>query len=573
MKTITNKSKPVFNLYQVIGIGVFILAFSIRIYGANSVNLTNSEAEVLLSITGIRLYEQSSFLYNLILRVIQFFGINGKLGLRIINVFAGSLIVLLPNLFINEFGKKAAILASLFFAFDPLGIANSITFSGSALTILFVGLLFESIFHRRNYLIPLIIILLLGHGRGLGILLATSFLFLLFLFFIDRDSLKRIKSIVSENASNNKNIVVMMLIIFIIIILSSVSKTPISDSASDVVNFALSLSKNYQVGNFPIVYLFAIFTYIPLAIITLLIFIIKNPKVEIKKFKLAFLWTALSFLVVTFSPGHLIIDLLWVSLPLWLITALLINNYTVELFQTLKNNLPFIGILLAISINLVLNIIALVYRSAWGMDISNILLATLLICVFIVLLVLYQAVTASITKAFSALFIVGFFLLGLFQLTISARTSGTNNKPESEILWNGYYQDQDIVKEIINRTKANTFGTSGILNIFINGRINNSILWSINNERLIFQESDTRDKKPEIIISENKTIPIIDGSYQGQEFISMSYPIWTWDPVKGIFSTDFWGWFVFRNNQQYEEYNTIWINNKTQEINSLNGVK
>jgi hypothetical protein len=565
MKTITNKSKPVFNLYQVIGIGVFILAFSIRIYGANSVNLTNSEAEVLLSITGIKLSEQSSFVYNLILRVIQFFSINGTLILRIINVFAGSLIVLLPYLFFHEIGKKTAILVSLFFAFDPFSIANSIIFSGSTLTILFIGLLIESFVHRRNYSIPLITILLLGHGRGLGIFFAISFLFLIFLFFIDRDTPKRIISIVRENISINKNIMVVTVIILIVIILSSVSKVPISYSASDVVNFALSWSKNYQIGNFPIVFLFAIFTYIPVAIITALILFIKRPKVEINKLKLAFLWTALSFLVVSFSPGHLIIDLLWVSLPLWLITALVVNNYAVELSQTLKDNWPYIGILFAISINLALNIIALVYRSTWGMDISNILLATLLICVFIVLLVLYQAVTASITKAFSALFVVGFFLLGLFQLTISARTSGTNNKPESEILWNGYYQDQDIVKEIINKTKANIFGTSGILNIFINGRVNNSILWSINNERLNFQESDTRDKNPEIIISENKTTPITGGSYQGQEFISMSYPIWTWDPVKGIFSTDFWGWFVFRNNQQYEEYNTIWINKKTLE--------
>ena len=568
-----NQSKTEINLFHLFIPGIFILAFVIRLYGLSNINFSNSEAEVLLSITGIKPSSSNSLLYDLILKVMLSFGIKGILGFRLINAFIGSLIVLLPILFFQEIGKKPAILASLFFAFDPFGIVNSIIFSGSTLTIFFIGLLVESIVHKRNYLIQLIIILLVGHGRGLGFFLLISFLFLMVLFFIDRDTLKRFQSIVRENTSTNKNFLVAGLFIFIVTILSFVTKTPISNLASDIVNFVLAWSKNYQIGNFPIVYPFAIFAYIPFAIIASLIFLIKKPKVEMKKFKLVFLWTALAFLIITFSPGHLIIDLLWVSLPLWLITALLVSNYMPEQFYTLKDNLPFIGILLAISVNIVLNIVALVYQSVWGMDISNTLLATLLICVFIIVLVLYQAYTASTTKAFSALFLVVLFFFGLLQLSISARTVGTNHKPENEILWNGYYEDQDIVKEIIKITKASIFGTSGILNIFIDGQMNNPIVWALNKEKLFFQKSDTLLTNSEVIVSVNKTISLNGEAYQGQEFISNSYPIWTWDPVHSLVSTDFWDWFIFRNNQQYKEYNSIWINKTTLEEHSFIGAK
>ena len=572
MKYQSSKSITKLNLFHLAIIGIFIFAFSIRTYGINSINFTNSEAEVLLSITEIKPTGSYSFLYGQLIKILLFFGIAGYPGFRLINAFLGSLIVLLPALYFHEIGKKPAILASIFFAFDPFAIANSIIFTGNTLTILLIGWLIETIIHKRNYLIQLIIIFLIGLGRGMGYFFCSSILFLLVVFFIDRIRLNRLHSIITEKISTKNFLTIAGVFIFTVTILSLVTKTPVSNLASDIVNFALGMSENYQIGNYPIVYPFAIISYIPMATIASFIFLIKKPKLEFNKLKLVLLWTILVFLIITFYPGHLIIDLVWVSLPLWLITGILIGNSMPAQFLTQEGNLSFFGILIVVSINLVLNIVSLVYRSVWGMDITNTLLAILLIIIFIIVLVLYRAYSASISKAISALLLVVLIFSGLIQLSISARTVGANDKPENEFLWNGYFEDQDMLKEIITKTKTSIFGTSGKLNIFIDGQSNPSILLALERDSLFFQKSDILSTNPDVIVSENRTMSLNSGAYQGQEFISISYPIWTWDPLKSFISTDFWNWFFFRNNQQYKEYNSLWINKTKLEENSIIGV-
>ena len=569
-----SQPKTELNLFHSVFIGLFILALIIRIYGASVINISNSEAEILLSITDIKSSDLSSFLYDLILKALLFIGIKGTLGLRLINAVAGSIIVFLPMLFYKETGKKTAILASVFFAFDPFSIANSIVFTGSAITIVFAGLFLESFVHKRDYFFLSILILLLGHGRGLGYFLTISFYVLMILIILDyRGVLNHIKLLIKGITFNNKYLLIAGLLIFITIILSVVAGSPISNTTSDLVIFTLGLGKNFQIGNYPIVYPFALFSYVPLAIIASLIFLIKKPTKEIKTNKLIYLWTLLAFSVIAFYPRHQIIDLVWVSLPLWFITAKLVSNYLPEKSFSLKANLPFFAVLLATGLNSVLNVITLVYRAAWGMGINNVLLASLLILIFIIILLLYRAYTVSISNTISIFFLVIFIYIGLLQLSISARTIGTTHRAENEILWNGYFEDQDIVKKIITTTKTSVYGTSGNLNIMIDGQITPSILWALNNGSSFYQKSFTLDTNPEVIVSTKGTISLVNGSYRGEEFISNSYPIWTWDPVVSFISTDFWNWFFFRNNQQYKEYNSIWINKTVLEEHSLIGVK
>ena len=54
MKKNTKNQKPEFTLFHLIIFGIFIVSLAIRIYGAYSINLTNPEAEVLLSLSKIK---------------------------------------------------------------------------------------------------------------------------------------------------------------------------------------------------------------------------------------------------------------------------------------------------------------------------------------------------------------------------------------------------------------------------------------------------------------------------------------------------------------------------------------
>ncbi len=362
------------NVFHFIIFGIFFVGFFMRIYGAKVLNITNSEAEILLSVTGLKPYETGTFFYELIIKLLRFIGINDNVGLRIFNVLIGSLIILLPAYFSEEIGKSTAILTSLFFAFDPFGIANSIVFSGNSLTILLVGLIIESIVHKRNCFVLMVTILIISQGRGLGYFVTTFFLFLIFLMIFDKKTIKSLKELGKELFSFNQGTKIWGVLLILVLILSLISKIPISSIATEIVNFISSWSKSYEIGNYPIVYPFSLFSYIPIVLFMPLIYFLKMPNPQLRLIKLSYLWMILAFLIITFYPRHLIIDLVWVSLPLWLIMAILINSIFTLLSQPGEVNLPFLTFLLATGLCLVINIISLVNRFTWGMETSKSLL-------------------------------------------------------------------------------------------------------------------------------------------------------------------------------------------------------
>jgi hypothetical protein len=259
-------------------------------------------------------------------------------------------------------------------------------------------------------------------------------------------------------------------------------------------------------------------------------------------------------------PTHQLIDLIWVSLPFCVLAAI---NTEVFLFQNasiFKDEWSFLGILFLTAITLGLNVTAFVYRSTWGLDLLNSLLSILFIGIFAFVLLIYKAFTSSVRKAVSSLILVLLLFGGIIQLSISARAIGSNGKPENEIFWNGYFEGGDIVAEIIDSTKNNLKGTTGRLNVFFDGEVKPVQVWSAISENIYFRKGDLNSIFPEVVISGDQTIGFKENNFQGQEFISNSYPLWTWDPVRSFFSTDYWNWFFFRNNLQYKEYNFIWTN-------------
>ena len=157
------------------------------------------------------------------------------------------------------------------------------------------------------------------------------------------------------------------------------------------------------------------------------------------------------------------------------------------------------AVLFSTGINLGLNLIAYVYRSVWGLDITNTLLAILFIGIFAIVLLLYKAYTSSLIKAFSSMVLVLLVFGGITQLSISARAMGLNKKPENEILWNGYFEGKDIVAEIIDTTKTSLKGTSGKLNVYIDEQVSPVEIWAVNSENIYFQKSDLLSIRPDAI--------------------------------------------------------------------------
>ena len=560
MKKNTNGLRPEFNLFHLAIFGIFMVSLAIRIYGSLSVNITNPEAEILLSVSKIKTYGSATFFYSLMIRIVQFLGFNGDLGLRIINVVMGSLITILPAMFYREIGKHTAIISSLLLSFDPFGIANSVAFSGNIMTVFFLGLLIEAILHNRDHLIYLIILLLIGHGRGLGYFILITLILFAFLFFINRNIIFINVRLMKEKIFKNKKNMVAGSGIILILVLAIIYRVPFSNIATDISDFISGWGNNYQTGNFPIVYPFAIFSYIPLALVFASFFLLSSTN-KIYRFNgLSALWLAFSVAIIAFYPRHLILDLVWVSIPLTIFASISIEKILFADVNLIKDDWPFLVIFFSTGINLVLNIISFVYRSIWGLDVTNALLTILVIIIFAVILLLFRAYTSSIQKAMSALLLMVLVFSVFWQISITARTIVMNKTPEKEILWNGYFEGKDIVAEIVSSSKNSLKGTKGKINVLIDGQLRPAEIWALNEENLLFQKSNLISNRPEVILSDTRETGINDDNFQGQEYISDSYPLWTWDPVRSFISTDYWNWFFFRNSLQYREYNYIWTN-------------
>jgi hypothetical protein len=560
-------------IFHLIFLCIFFIAFFIRLYGAININLTNIEAKDLLTVSAIDLKGISSYFYPLVLKLVLFFGIDGNLALRFLNLIIGSLMVFFPLFFTKDIGKKAAILSSVFIAIDPFSIANSVIFSGNLLTIFFTIILIESLVHRRNNFIQWILILLVFHSRGLGFLILSSALFLMLVILLKRQYFEKIKNSFSENTTKKINYVIIGIFSFVLICISIIIKIPISNLAADISNFVRGWSNNYQPGAYPIVFPFGIFSYIPFVLLICIFFIIGKPKIPFQNTNLLFLWSVLSFLIITINPSHILIDLIWVSLPLCIIAAMTISSYIPLQNYFEKENIIFIGILLVIGFNFCLNIFTLVYRTTWGIDITNPLLSTIFIGIFIIILLIYKAYASTITISLSSFFLAFSLILLIFQFSISTRTAGMNQKPEKEIFWNGYLEDQDIVNKITMTTRNNIFGTAGQLKIYLDGQINPSIVWALQKDNLQFTGDDFKLYEPDVIISSGEVNPEKIGAYQGENYISKSFPEWTLDPLNSVVSTDYWNWLLFRNSQQYKEYNALWLNLTTLSKHSMIGAQ
>ena len=81
-----------------------------------------------------------------------------------------------------------------------------------------------------------------------------------------------IKEIFSQNINDTKA----GFTIILVLILAIIFKIPLSNIASDLSSFISGWGGNYQTGNYPIVYPFAIISSIPLALVTTLIFFLKR---------------------------------------------------------------------------------------------------------------------------------------------------------------------------------------------------------------------------------------------------------------------------------------------------------
>ena len=541
----------------------FMIALIFRLMAAYRLEITKPEAQILLQITqrDAGLYGQASILYQaLTIPLVRFFG-NSNLVVRFWPLLAGSLLIILPLLFEDLLGKRIAIILSFLIALDPFMNANAIILSGNAITLCLLVLTVDCL-RKQRYLsgtISLIGLLLSGANLVYAILL------LIFLAIYEILQNKRnplINTLPPLREYLQKNPSLPASIFAIIAVLTFLLHIPLSDFAGNFLSALQRWRQPYSLGDTPPLYPIALLSYLPLGII--LLFIKPFPKKPVPSIQIN-LWILFGLIVIALNPAHRMIDLVWVSLPVCLLGAINLDAFVVDLEANSNRQGIYIIIFTSLLVSLFITFVMVVYQFNWGLSVVSGLLSTITLLIFITMAFIFLAYSESVSLAASITRSSILLVFLVIQVGFSWRALGLNGNPSGEILWNGYYQGADVVRQIIEHADLETVKTRLDHQVAILGESNEAVKWDINRDfPIVEQPLSLGDASYAAVITETndeitgKTVE----SYLGQQFIADSYPMWTWQPLKSLLDTDYWFWLVFRQGQMYDEYQTIWVNQK-----------
>ena len=549
------------NTSQFLAILIFSIALLLRWSAIQKIFPNNNEAQFLLSLTNNGSQPPMSFLYSILIKPILFFTGNNYVGARMPNMIAGLLLVLLPFLFEKSLGKKTVLFLSLFFAIDPFLIANSTLSISHNFILLFSGLLWSSIFSQKKRLSAIFFILMILSGYGISYFLVLTAIIL----FFDIWNRKINKLEINVRIKNfleifKSNISTKILIILLVLILSFVLGITVSSIINDPLLFFSGWATQHQKGNTPLLYPTVLFAYIPLAIFMTGLYIIFWRNQDSARYLLLLIWMLGAVLVVSFYPNHRFIDLVWVSIPGWVITSIVLSNFDMTNLLRVKNNVLAISSIMVIFFSLILTIIGIINKIGYQSFVfEEIILIIVLLTVTLIILIFYAYLTSIRTAAHILIFSV-LFLAMIFQISAAMRTSGINKTPESELLWNGYLKDSDLVKKIVNNERTFLLGTKGNLNTVSLVQNNYSTLWLFKQMDIsINDETGESNPRWHMVITEFDNLSETDYLYYGQKFIVNSYPGWINQSRFALVTNDFWKWLFFRQSNLYEEINFLWV--------------
>lgn len=535
---------------------MFLFAFTLRYIGASKINLTTTESSYLLNFSLPKTYTESIF-RNLINHQVNYSPNNGLIQIRLLNIFAGSIFTLLPFFVRKQLGNLASLLCGFFMAIDPFLLANSILITGNIYVLLITGIILVSLINKNYQNIILFSPLLFFGGRGFTYLLIISLVFF-FLFQGKIDLHTPLHPLKEElkKEIRNPGLIILLISLFALLI----SKTRLDIAFGDFINFFGHSNKSYEIGNTPLVFLIAPIVYIPLAFAGMVSYCFGNAVCKNTTEKPIVSCIGIAFLFICLFPGHRVIDLVWVSVPIWAIFAIdLSKKLSLEIQEFKSNFVPYI--ILSVSlINLIFNFFMTLEKIKKSLPLLDIYFSSFTTLFFIIAMVIYWAYLTDIKKALNGLLNIGFILLFFFQIANTSRVLGTNGNPQAELFWDGYYPDSAIVDKILQTSATNQFGTQANFKLWVEKNVRSDVFWKYDIRNIVQQIGEEYPKENYLaLITTVSKMNNSEESLRSQKFIAISIPSWSLSPHIELLRSDFWSWLLIRDSRQYEEYNYLWL--------------
>jgi len=544
-----------------LGALIFLVAMGIRLSAIHNIYLTNHEAAYLFSLVNPDNKFSFPFLQQVIIRsVFSFSGENFQVA-RVINVLLGSLLVICPFLFKKYLGIIGAVILAAVLSLDPFFIVNSTLVNGQTLVMLLVTFSIAYLL-KRKYLLALFLMFLVF----LSVQAFSHFFFISVSLVVFGYASKKIsvpdigwvyKNLVTEIRKNLIYFLAGILATFVIAALYGINLASIHP---DTGNFLGQAAQGYTPDSSPFAYLITFISYLPLFFVILpasiyMVFVQKSEKMKFVLF-----WMVISVLIVFYHPGHQLIDLLWVSLPVWIAFAYMLSEGLKSGINFCKNDKIMTVILLVMLVSLSLFLLSIVNRIGFGGNVTGQILSIISVLTISLVAIILYAYIRSVKYAARILAFCILIMGMTMQVAIAARSAGFNQRPQYETLWEGYFPDQDIFLEIAEKSRYKQLGTGGNLDVAFLTEGPEAPQWLLREAGYTVEHVwTTEGLNNPIIITEWGELEDAEKVYNGQKFVRSSFPLWLFSPRENVLSHDYWSWFFFRQSILFNEYNYVWI--------------
>lgn len=559
-----NTKNKITNTHLVYAI-LFLVAFTIRFCASQKLPINSYEASILLRITDeITIYPEGlSIIEFILIKTSFFFFGDNDLAARIWPVLAGSILSLLPLYLRDQLENEIGVMLSLFIVVDPFMIMNSIQIGSNIFTFLSFVFLLAAIWKKDVFSRTIFLVLLFISGRGTMLAMILSIAFLVYqkmhqAFFV-KNLIEETREWGKENnvLQFQKYLIIGLFLAFIV----TTYKFDISLILSDVISNLENLSSYYSVGESPLAFLVVMFSYLPFFVFIFIYRLISTLKKRKRQKYLLIIWAAITLLFILFNPYHKFYDLIWVSGLLFIYTSL---NAQVVFKGKNDNNISdliktiyFLVLLIA----LIMNFARYIYQGYSGLSQFQTSISIITILIVVAASVIFLTYQLSLKNSLLCLTNAALILLFVVQTGFSFRASGLSNSRYSEMFWPGFVFDKQIIKDQIKNTKITKEFANDRIKICLLDVQEPSILWEIRSYDVISLNKNLRqNEKFDILISKTETIGETNGKYFGQEFIVGSFPMWYVEPIKSLFSYDYWSWLIFGKSKMQKSLNYIWVN-------------
>ena len=561
----------------------FLLALGLRFIGLGAVPLTDKEATLALQALAIAHGEHPLLAGQpgyILLTSIPFYLFESTNFLaRLIPALAGSLLVFVPYFFfsplpslppkgertvLSPFGGErregawVGIVAAFLLAIAPGLVAVSRQASGTMLVITF-GLLARVMWSRKKPQLTGIfagIALLGGPSVWLGLLI-TGLTWAVGQYVLPREDADETESSQDQERSAKDDLKTAaiyeagtLLMVGTLFFQAPNGISALFSSLAEFIN-----GWRYASG-VPIQRIFGgLLAYYPLA---LLFGIIASVRGIIKRDRATLelsLWALIALVLVAFYPAHQVSDLIWVGLPLWVLSAQEISRHLQMPRYDRNETFGVFALTILLLAFSWLNIAgAGLLGATEGMLLNRMILLggslVLLILSLVLIAIGWSLETAVLGGVWGTA-----LMLGLYTLSVAWGSSGLRT-PKGVEIWDNVplVAPAGLLLETVDEISTWSRGDAETLNITVKGIDSSALLWELRHHSVQIVDVLDLNSNPELVITSLDSENELSATYRGQDFVWRTWPTWQLD-------TNTARWLVLREVPMQSEQIILWARN------------